>query len=117
MARLVPIKEASAILGVSSDTLRRWDKEGKITSQRTDGGHRRYDVSSLVQTSAKILPTVCYARVSSHDQKDDLVRQSAVLEAWCKQHGYEAIILKDLGSGLNYKKRGLKTLLLLMSYR
>jgi putative resolvase len=117
MARLVPIKEASAILGVSVDTLRRWEKEGKITSQRTDGGHRRYDVSSLVQTSAKILPTVCYARVSSHDQKDDLVRQSAVLEAWCKQHGYEAIILKDLGSGLNYKKRGLKTLLLLITQK
>ena len=55
--------------------------------------------------------TVCYARVSSHDQKEDLLRQVAVLESFCASHGWSFETIQDLGSGLNYHKKGLKKLL------
>ena len=41
--------EAAYLLGVSTDTLRRWEKEGKITSSRTEGGHRRYDLTDILK--------------------------------------------------------------------
>ena len=54
--------------------------------------------------------SIGYARVSSHDQKEDLERQAKVLEKRCQEENdYE--IIKDLGSGLNFKKKGLKKLI------
>ncbi|MFP4119917.1 IS607 family transposase [Coleofasciculus sp.] len=113
MGRLLSIGEAAAVKGVSIDTLRRWEKEGKIQSIRTQGGHRRYDIDDLIDFPEN-RKTVAYARVSSHDQKNDLERQALVLEAYCLHHGYNFEIIKDLGSGLNYKKRGLQKLLQLI---
>ena len=57
------------------------------------------------------LVTLAYARVSSHDQKNDLQRQKEVLELFCAQHGWSFEIIEDLGSGMNYRKKGLITLL------
>jgi putative resolvase len=39
---MITIQEASKILGVTPKTLRLWEKEGKIQSYKTEGGHRRY---------------------------------------------------------------------------
>jgi len=56
--------------------------------------------------------TVGYVRVSSHDQKDDLERQKTHVET---QSGKPVdLVIKDLGSGMNYKKSGFKHLLLLL---
>ena len=55
--------------------------------------------------------TVAYARVSSHDQKDDLDRQKQVLELYCARQGWTFEVVADLGSGMNYHKKGLKRLL------
>lgn len=55
--------------------------------------------------------TYAYARVLSHDQKEDLVRQKELLTLYCAAHGWNYEIIEDLGSGMNYKKRGLKNLL------
>ncbi len=41
--------EAAYLLGVSTDTLRRWEKEGKINSSRTEGGHRSYDLTDILK--------------------------------------------------------------------
>ena len=49
--------------------------------------------------------------VSSHDQKEDLVRQSQVLELYCAEHGYKYELITDLGSGMNYYKKGLTNLI------
>lgn len=38
----ISISEAASILGVSIDTLRRWDESGKLISLKSEGGHRRY---------------------------------------------------------------------------
>jgi predicted site-specific integrase-resolvase len=56
-------------------------------------------------------PTLIYGRVSSRDQKDDLLRQVARLETYCAAQGWKYEILTDLGSGLNYQKKGLKLLI------
>lgn len=55
--------------------------------------------------------TVAYARVSSHDQNDDLERQKQVLELYCARQGWTFEIISDLGTGMNYHKKGLKRLL------
>jgi predicted site-specific integrase-resolvase len=49
--------------------------------------------------------------VSSHDQRQDLERQKQVLELYCAQQGWTFEIIADLGSGMNYRKKGLKHLL------
>lgn len=111
----ISIGKASNILGVSKDTLRRWEKDGKIQSQRTVKGHRRYDEEILLGLKKRSFTdnkvTIGYARVSSHDQKQDLVRQIELLESFCSANGWSYEILQDLGSGLNYQKKGLKELL------
>lgn len=107
----ISINEAAKLLGVSADTLRRWEEEGKIQSERTEGGHRRYDVAKLLNRKEPQGKTICYARVSTRPQKADLERQVAVLSAYCEQHGWDYEVIKDLGSGINYSKKGLLKLL------
>jgi putative resolvase len=49
--------------------------------------------------------------VSSHDQKEDLIRQEQLLTQYCAAKGWHHEIISDLGSGLNYRKKGLKRLI------
>ena len=55
--------------------------------------------------------TLAYARVSSADQKKDLERQKTVLEMYCATQGWNFELISDLGSGMNYRKKGLQSLL------
>ena len=50
---MISIKEAGKILGVSTKTLRRWEKEGKIKPSRTLGNHRRYDENEIIKLLKK----------------------------------------------------------------
>lgn len=110
--RLVKIGEAAALLGVAVSTLRKWESTGELLpSRKTAGGTRYYAVADLLGLGDADAPTVCYARVSSHDQKDDLERQHAMLEAYCAAKGWRSEVIKDLGSGMNYHKPGLNRLL------
>ena len=68
-------------------------------------------MSDLLGFRSDAAATVGYARVSSHDQKADLDRQQAVLEAWCAAKGWQCTVVRDLGSGLNYRKKGLQRVL------
>jgi len=110
------IGKIANILGVSKQTLRRWESQGKIKVFRTPKNHRRYDLSELDgfsknrQTSSEKI-TIGYARVSSHDQKEDLIRQAELLESYLAKNGWSYEIIQDLGSGLNYNKKGLKKLI------
>lgn len=112
---MLTIEEAAERLGVSTITLRRWEKAGKITAQRTQGGHRRYALADIephaVHLAGQSRSTIAYARVSSHDQKDDLERQKHVLEMYCAAQGWQFDLVADLGSGMNYHKKGLRKLL------
>ena len=113
--RFVKIGEAAKLLGVSVQALRNWEVEGKIMpSHRTPGGQRMYDLAELLGVNDLTYPTLAYARVSSSDQKKDLDRQHAVLEAFCNKNGWQTEIIRDLGSGMNYNNQGLGRLLELM---
>lgn len=87
----INIGKAAEELGVTKETLRRWERSGKIVAERTPKGHRRYDLTKLTGlVQRKHLSerrTLAYARVSSHDQKADLSRQVTVLESFCASHG------------------------------
>jgi putative resolvase len=115
MERIVSISEAAEVLGVSITTLRRWEAAGKLVAEHTPGGHRRYDLAKLRpelfraadQSKRK---TVAYVRVSSPDQKDDLERQQQLLQRYCARQGWTFEVIADLGSGVNYHKKGLKRL-------
>ena len=116
--KLVSIGEAAKAYGVTPLTLRRWHESGKLFPDLiTEGGRRRYDLSKL-RPAAEGRPaqgdarrTIAYARVSSHDQKPDLERQAQVLESYCAAQGWTYEIVTDLGSGMTYRKKGLKRLL------
>ncbi len=74
--KMVSIHEAAEFLGVTAQTLRRWEREGKLVpGERTPGGRRRYDLARLRPEQFHVADvarrTIAYARVSSHDQKDD----------------------------------------------
>lgn len=109
MDRFLSIGELADLKAVSVDTIRRWEKAGKVESVRTEGGHRRYKLTDFVEQ--KIGRTIAYARVSSHDQKADLDRQDMVLSAYCKSKEWDYEVIRDLGSGMNYRKKGLTKLI------
>ena len=118
----ISIGNASRMLGVCIETLRRWDASGYLVPiYRTKGVHRRYDIADLKKILKKeeknLKKTLCYARVSSHDQLKDLDTQAKKLEKYCNDNKYPYELLKDLGSGLNFKKKGLKRLMYLIFTR
>lgn len=118
---LISIAEAANLLNVTQTTLRNWEKSGKLTAYRTTGGHRRYsrqDVLALVETRTKSLKeqledkiVIGYARVSTSRQKEDLNRQVNVIQNYCEKRGYCFKIITDIGSGVNYTKKGLQELI------
>lgn len=120
MDRFISIGQAAKKLGVSISILRRWDAEGRLTSTRTPAGHRRYALYELQGLALRASPekpkdrTIAYARVSSHDQREDLERQKQVLELFCTSRGWSFEVISDLGSGMNYHKKGLRRLLNLL---
>ncbi|WP_104729135.1 IS607 family transposase [Helicobacter felis] len=118
MSNLLSIGQASKVLGVSIQTLRNWEKKGLLKPDNyTKGGERRYKLESLKNINKNIVfhndnrKTIAYACVSSADQKEDLIRQVQVLELYCSKLGFNYEVIQDLGSGMNYYKKGLTKLL------
>src|ERR1700679_1186884 len=109
---------AAKHFGVAVSTLREWERRGLISCIRTKsvGGQRRYDIGSFKNANDLVLSSersketydrvpekecYCYCRVSSSKQKDDLQRQEKYLQSLYPTHK----IIKDIGSGLNYKRK------------
>ena len=107
---------AARELGVSPITLRRWEKAGKVeAAERTPGGQRRYELSKLrhlaPRPSGSARVTVACARAFSHDQREDLLRQVTLLESFRAANGWTYETIRDPGSGLNDRKKGLRSLI------
>ena len=106
----VATKQACEFYGVSGNTIRRWGDEGRIECKRIPSGLRRFLIHPYGSSPVKNEPKkqcFVYARVSSHKQKADLERQVKYLLD--KYSDY--IVVKDIGSGLNNKRRGFLKLL------
>lgn len=114
------INEFSKILGVSAQTLRNWDKSGKLHPHHTSSnGYRYYSHEQLgqvmnIKTNVD-KKVIGYCRVSSNKQKDDLKGQIENMEMYLTSQGKPFEIISDIGSGINYKKKGLKELIKLIT--
>lgn len=111
---MLSIGKFAKSLGVSIQTLRNWDKEGKLKpTYVTENGYRYYSKDLLnkfrnIKNVNKIKKkNILYARVSTKNQKDDLDRQVDNLKQYAYSKGYSFEIITDIGSGINYKKEGL----------
>jgi len=113
MSRYIKIGQAAHLLGVSVQTLRRWEEtKTLLPDKRGPGGTRYYDLNQLLgHKKPEPSLTFAYARVSNHDQKDDLKRQKELLSSYCAASGWTYEVISDLGSGMNYRKKGLKKLI------
>jgi putative resolvase len=120
MERLYTLKEAKKLLGVTTRTIQRWDKEGKIRVVRTVGGRRRIPESEIKRILGlrEERVVVGYARVSSTAQRDDLERQKQSIKDYAVKMGYGEIqVLVDVGSGLNENRKGFLKLLDMVAER
>ena len=108
--KYVKPKEASRIIGVNLDTLRRMAGRNEIKHIRTDTGRYLFDISSFTKRSTHEVcerKKICYARVSSRGQKSDLQNQISLL----KTKYPESEVISDYGSGLNFRRKGLQKIM------
>lgn len=113
--RYFTINKFSKIVGVTPQTLRNWDKAGKLKPHHTtENGYKYYSEEQLKQvlrTKPKSRTIVGYCRVSSPKQKDDLERQIENVKTYLLAQGKPFEIISDVGSGINCRRKGLLELL------
>jgi excisionase family DNA binding protein len=109
--KLLRPEEASKILNITQQSLINWTDKGKIDCVRTKGGHRRFLLSSILPLSTTNYKStkrnICYCRVSTLSQKEDLERQIIYFRDKYPNHE----IIKDIGSGINFKRKGFNSIL------
>ncbi len=109
----VGLAKAAQHFGVSPRTMVRWCEDQKVEYIRTKGNFRRIRIDSETSRQppppqkSTVTASVVYCRVSSPKQKDDLERQ--ILAMADQFPGHE--LVKDIGSGLNFKRKGLLSIL------
>ena len=108
---LLSVKNFGEEAGVTPQTVRNWCNTGRINFETTKGKHRRINRNELRKVTFKEKITISYARVSTRNKLDDLLRQKQVLELYCSSKGFEYKTIEDVGSGLNYTKKGLNELI------
>ena len=116
MSKYYSIREFSKILGVTAQTLRNWDTNGKLHPHHTSSNGYRYYSREQLNQVLNIKPNidkmvVGYCRVSSNKQKDDLEKQIENMKLYLNAQGKPYEIISDIGSGINYKKKGLQDLI------
>jgi len=116
LSKYYSIREFSKIIGVSAQTLRNWDNNGKLHPHHTTASGYRYYSDEQLNQIINVKPknnriTIGYCRVSSHKQKDDLERQIDNVKTYLIAKGQPFEIISDIGSGINYKKKGLQELI------
>jgi len=102
--------KAAAYLGVGVKTLQRWDREGRLTPERTPTGRRIYTKAVLDaflrrDPAPALRVPIAYCRVSNNAQKTDLKNQRRVLEDFCAARGIANVeFVAEVGGGLNLKR-------------
>ena len=115
MNKYYSIRAFAKILGVTPQTLRNWDKSGKLKPHHTaSNGYRYYSheqLNNITHAQGLNRITIGYCRVSSHKQKDDLLRQVENMQTYLLTQGKPFRIIQDIGSGINYHNKGLLELI------
>ena len=115
------IGQFAKLIGRTPQTLRDWDKKGEFKPYYVaPSGHRYYSQEQLnhflgikgIKPDRKVIG---YCRVSSNKQKDDLERQVANMQSYLLAQGKPFKVITDIGSGINYKNKGLLELIDLIS--
>ncbi len=110
-------KEFAKLVGVTTTTLRNWDRSGKLVPKRTLSNQRYYDEDDYnkvfgINSSKQDRKNYIYARVSTRNQKDDLKNQVDFIREFTNSKGVIVEkVLTDIGSGLNYKRTNWNKLL------
>lgn len=111
MGRVYRIGEFAVRVGRSASTVRRWEREGRITPRRLPSGQRYFDDSDVRRVlqpgfddSARRV--VVYCRVSSPGQKDDLASQVSAMEQFCLGRGLAVDEwVQETGGGMNLRRK------------
>lgn len=112
------IGKFAKLIGVSEQCLRNWDSTGRLKPHhKAKSGYRYYSKEQLNHylglngEKPKNRKVIGYCRVSSTKQKDDLERQVDNVKTYMYAKGYSFEIITDIGSGINYNKKGLNQLI------
>ena len=106
--RTMTIKEYASIFGVTTDTVRKWERKGKIKPRRTHGGHRRYteeDVKAIDIDAKYKTPegtarrSIIYCRVSNKENREELNKQIEGLKMFALGRGVRAELIVEIGDG------------------
>src|SRR4051812_34420851 len=94
MGSVYRIGEFAGRIGRSVSTVRRWESEGKISARRSPSGQRFFtdaDVAAVLSPGfdRDDRQTVVYCRVSSANQRADLVSQRSAMEQFCLARGLD----------------------------
>ena len=118
---LISIGKFAKIVGVTPHTLRDMHRSGElIPCHVSQGGTRYYSTDQLkyfTHSNSDVKPVIGYCRVSTASQKDDLATQVNNVKTYMYAKGYQFEIIQDIGSGINYKNKGLRELISKISNR
>jgi hypothetical protein len=116
----VPLRQACSITGIEEQTLRKLADKEILPCYKTPSGHRMFNKASLEamcnantisnKERERIKLNYIYARVSSKKQLDDLSRQIEYIRS-TKPEYTSYTVISDVGSGINFKRKGLNTIL------
>ena len=119
MKNIFKPNEFGKLINRSVNTLQRWDREGILKAHRTPTNRRYYDINDYNKVMGiqdfsenQVNDVIIYARVSNQNQKDDLKNQIDFLRTYANAKGYIIKdVITDIGSGLNYKRKGFNSIL------
>lgn len=119
MKNIFKPQEFGKMINRSVNTLQRWDRDGILKARRTPTNRRYYTIEDYNKTMGiqnnsenQVNDVIIYARVSNQNQKDDLKNQIEFLKTYANAKGYiVSSIITDIGSGLNYNRKGFNSIL------
>lgn len=110
MSQIYSVSQFGKMIGIKTKTLQKWDRDGVLRAYRTPTNRRYYTHEQYLEYLGQTKPTpavdVIYVRVSSRNQKDDMVNQLTFLKEWCARNGISiANIYSDIASGMNFRRQ------------
>ena len=117
---LMSIGKFAKELGVTPEHVRTMHRTGEVIPARiSEKGTRYYSDEQLRElknnlSSQREEKVVAYCRVSTKSEKDDLEKQVENVKSYMYAKGYSFEVITDIGSGINYKNKGLQQLISLI---